>query len=381
MKRSTKFALLFLLLALFAWPSAARAQDGDGDKFVFGDTYELADGESLNGNLFVFGGIATIDDGATVNGNITVMGGTLRMDGEVDGDINAMGGLVSLGESAEVDGNVNVAAAQLRQDDGAVIRGEVNTLNSGNLPVVPPNLPGPQVQVNPNPLLTAIWEAIWTFLRSFIWMAVAVLVVLFLPKQVERTTQAVTAAPLISGGLGLLTVVIVPLVIAGMAITLILIPVSLITALLLALAWGFGVVVIGTETGRRLMVLFNQQWALPVAAALGTFLLTLVINVISNLIPCIGWLAPAVVGMVGLGAVLLTRFGTQPYPPTGPGAGYMPVTPVIPPAGGVPPASPPAEPYEAEESPWAPEPAAGEDRSGGEDLPAGGQDYPYPPDR
>jgi cytoskeletal protein CcmA (bactofilin family) len=364
MKRSIKLVLLVLLLALFAWPGVAKAQDGDGDgdKFVFGDTYELEEGEELNGNLFVFGGIATIEEGATVNGNITVMGGTLRMDGEVDGDINAMGGLVSLGESAEVDGNVNVAAAQVRQDDGAVIRGEVNTLGGADVPVVPPNLPGPRVRVDPNPLMNAIWNAIWVFLRSFIWMAIAVLVVLFLPKQVERTSQAVTGAPLISGGLGLLTVAILPLLIVGMAITLILIPVSLLTALLLALTWGFGIVVIGTETGKRLMTLFNQQWALPVAAALGTFLLTLVINVISNLIPCIGWLAPAVVGMVGLGAVLLTRFGTQPYPPTGPGMGYMPVTPVIPPAGGVPPASPPAGPYAAEESPWAPEPPADEDR-------------------
>jgi hypothetical protein len=276
-----------------------------------------------------------------------------------------------------VGGDVNVAAAQLRQDEGAEVRGEVNTLQSGNVPVVPPNLPGaPQVHVNPNPLLSAIWDAIWVFLRSFIWMAVAVLVVLFLPKQVERTTQAVTTAPLISGGLGLLTAVIVPLLMAAMAITLILIPVSLLTGLVLALAWGFGVVVVGTETGRRLMALFNQNWALPVAAALGTFLLTLVINIISNVIPCVGWLAPAVVGMVGLGAVLLTRFGTQPYPPAGPGAGYVPVTPVIPPAGGVPPAAPPyeadVEAYRApaaEESPWEPEPPASGNLSGGEDRP------------
>ena len=35
-------------------------------------------------------------------------------------------------------------------------------------------------------------------------------------------------------------------------------------------------------------------------------------------VPCVGWVAPVVLGAIGLGAVTLTRFGTQPYLPGAP---------------------------------------------------------------
>jgi hypothetical protein len=145
---------------------------------------------------------------------------------------------------------------------------------------------------------------------------------------------------LISGGLGLLTAVVAPLLLLLIAITIIGIPLSLIGAFLLALAWALGVIVLGTETGKRLADLLKQQWALPVAAGIGTLLLVIVINAI-GIIDCIGWIPKVVVGVVGLGAVLLTRFGTRPYPPyalpaapftTPDRPGPSPVTPRIPPA-------------------------------------------------
>jgi len=33
-------------------------------------------------------------------------------------------------------------------------------------------------------------------------------------------------------------------------------------------------------------------------------------------VPCLGWLFGWIVGLAGLGAVVLTRFGTQPYEPS-----------------------------------------------------------------
>jgi hypothetical protein len=41
------------------------------------------------------------------------------------------------------------------------------------------------------------------------------------------------------------------------------------------------------------------------------------------LVPCVGWMAPAAVGLVGLGAVLLTRFGGRVYPYDEPGSGGL----------------------------------------------------------
>jgi hypothetical protein len=158
---------------------------------------------------------------------------------------------------------------------------------------------------------------------------------------------------LITGGLGLLTVVVTPLVVLVMVITIILIPVSLLGILLLAIMVVFGWIAIGAEVGHRLEAAFKTEWALPVTAGLGTFLLTLVVDGIGQIVPCVGWLVPSAVGLLGLGAVLLTRFGTQDYPTYLPPAGgtlnlVVPPAPVPPesPAEEVPPSSgqEPAEP-------------------------------------
>jgi hypothetical protein len=49
---------------------------------------------------------------------------------------------------------------------------------------------------------------------------------------------------------------------------------------------------------------------------LGTFLIGIVIGTV-NLVPCVGWLAPVIVGLVGLGAAVITLFGTRAVPAHG----------------------------------------------------------------
>jgi len=71
-------------------------------------------------------------------------------------------------------------------------------------------------------------------------------------------------------------------------------------------------------------------------------LLVIVLNGLQAVVPCVGWVFPAIAGMVGLGAVILTRFGTQPYPQAAPFEAAPP-----PPAPAVP-APPAASPLPAE---------------------------------
>lgn len=336
MKKVTRIVLLLIILAALFIPQAALAQGPGGDEFVFGGTYTLAEGETLDGNLYVFGGIATLENRSIVNGDIILAGGTLQVRGEVRGDITATGGLINLDDTAVVRGDVSAFAAHVNRAQGARVDGSLNTGLTGPFRfVVPGGVRVPSVQLHFDPL----WDTLWFLFRSFMWAAVAVLVVLFLPRNTERTAQAAVNQPLISFGLGLLTAVVAPLLLVVIAITIIGIPLTLLGALLLAIAWGFGLIALGTEVGKRLAQLFNQEWALAVAAGVGTFLLILVSNGASRLVPCVGWLVPAAVGMLGLGAVLLTRLGTQTYPPY---AASPEVPPPVQPY--PPPPAPPAEP-------------------------------------
>jgi len=111
----------------------------------------------------------------------------------------------------------------------------------------------------------------------------------------------------------LLTLVIAPLAILIMAITLILIPVALIVVFIIPLAWLFGIIALGQEVGERFTNAINQTWAPVLATGFGTFLLLLVGGFV-GLIPCVGWLLPFLVGLIAVGGVAMTWFGTRSTP-------------------------------------------------------------------
>jgi len=313
------FTLLLLLVLLLAPASPAYAQSGGPGKIVFGDNFTLKSGEKLNGDLVVFGGNVTIEKDADLNGNLVVFGGTISSNGNLNGDVVVFGGQISLAEKALVTGDVVTIGGQVNQAEGAEIKGEVVKNVSPNIQLpngrIPPDVKPPQVNIDFNPF----WTVAGIFSRAVIIAALAMLVVIFLKPQMELVSQAIIKQPLMSGGVGLLTVFGGPITIAVvaviMAVTLILIPVSVLVlfvgALALALAWLFGVIALGNEVGERFTQSINQTWAPVFTAGFGTFLLMLVGGAIGE-IPCVGWLFVALVGLVGVGAAVLTRFGTRP---------------------------------------------------------------------
>lgn len=81
------------------------------------------------------------------------------------------------------------------------------------------------------------------------------------------------------------------------------------------------------------------EWSVAVAAGVGTLILSLLGAAIAK-IPCVGWFIPSIIAIIGLGAVLLSRFGTHapeshvpapaPVMPVAPRAPIAPTTPEAP---------------------------------------------------
>lgn len=315
MKRIIKFALLLVLLMAIATPATALAKGLSDDRVVAGGTFTLREGETLNGNLVIFGGAVTLEAGSRVNGDVVLMGGTVDIAGNVHGSVVGMGGVVSLGSMAVVDGDITTLAATLNQEAGAQVRGHIvrglRTPLRFPLPgrVIVPDVPDFGARI------PGVLNVMWFFFRTFLWAALAVLLVMFLPAHTERVAVTIVRQPILAGGVGLLTAIVAPLLLIGIAITIILIPVSLVGILILATAWFFGRVALGYEIGKRLAETTNQDLPPAVAAGIGTFVMTFVVDGANILIPCVGWIIPALVGIIGLGGILLSRFGTQTYPP------------------------------------------------------------------
>jgi len=328
MKKIFKLFTLVLFLALLLLSTSAvyaRGNSGvllDG-RVVFGDNFTLYSGDTLTGDLVVFGGNVTVEKDAIVQGDAVVIGGNVTLDGVVEGSMVIIGGSTRMGEASVVESDLVTIGGSLSRDPGSEVEGDVITnipapdirIPDIQVPRVPdvPNPPSPpnppSVNIDYNPL-TKFFQMFGTAIAVSL---LAMLASLFLQPQIERVSQVVVGQPVIAGSFGLLTGVLAPFVLVVLVVTLILIPVAILAAAVLALAWLFGLIAIGTEVGERFTRAINQTWAPPLTAGMGTFLMMLVVGGI-GMIPCIGWLATSLVALLGVGAVVLTIFGTQNYP-------------------------------------------------------------------
>ncbi len=139
------------------------------------------------------------------------------------------------------------------------------------------------------------------------------LIALLWSKATQRVASAITVNPIGTGGFGCLTLIVAPGLLILVALTFILIPLSLLGFLLLLAAVLFGWTAINLEVGNRLAKLFRVNWSAPIAAGIGALVFNLVIFGLA-MIPCFGWALTTMVVLFALGGVLLTRFGTHDYP-------------------------------------------------------------------
>jgi hypothetical protein len=242
----------------------------------------------------------------------------------VHGDAVAIGGNLTRAAGARVDG-------QVAQGDEFVGPFDFN------MPPMRGIEPFDSVRFGFSPVLHLIWFGFRTLLLA----ALAVLVVMFWPEPTDRAGRAAIAQPILGGGLGLLTIVVAPILLLILAITILLIPVSFVGLVLLLVAGLYGWIAVGLEVGKRLAEAFKWELQPPAAAGMGTLALTLVIGGI-GLIGCVGWLAPFLVASIGLGGVMLTRFGSREYASAGMPARMPEPPPPPPPAEPPAPAKPPA---------------------------------------
>jgi len=306
------------MLALLLVPTSAVAAKGLTDgQIVFAGTFTLESGETLNGDLVVVGGSATIQEGAIVDGDMVLMGGSLVVNGEVNGDVLVMGGSIILGDRAILHANLTTLGASLVRADGAVVEGEIfNSATSygdgvnGERPSFPSL---PRININNYNPFREVGNVVS---RAIVLGLLAMLVAVLLPEPTRRVAKAAIAQPVIAGGLGLLTIIALPFALVAMVITLILIPVVPLLLIFVIIVALYGWIALGTEVGVRLG---KGNWSMPLAAGLGTFLLTLVVDALASIpvLACIGWPGLILLGLVALGSVFTSRFGSQVVLPTG----------------------------------------------------------------
>ena len=298
--------LIIILIMTAVAPS--RAQASALPRWIIGGSFTLEDGETLEEDLIIWGGNVTLEKGSIVRGDIQLLGGRIEVYGEVEGNILAAGGNLKLGDDAWVKGDVTLAGTVMERSSSAQIEGEV--INESQSPFNHTRFDGLWTPVRW--WINSVWNVVWFIGLAFALAALAVLLLMFFEKQTESTARAIVAQPVVSGGLGCLTGVVAPFILVLLALTICLLPVAFVALLLLGVATAFGWIALGYEVGKRLAVQLRKTWAAPFAAGIGTFGLVLVGGLL-GIVPFFGWIYTAIISAFGIGAVLLTRFGTQDY--------------------------------------------------------------------
>lgn len=340
MKRLMGVLIAVLLVAFAATP--AMAQGSGGDRFctggsevvraeesprsviLFGCGARIQKGAQVNRDVVSFGGDVVMEESTRVNNDVVVFGGNVDIAGTIGHDVTVFGGLVTLESTAVVTGNVITMGGLVDQKEGAVVHGQILRNGNGTTPAVYPMLP---IRTGWN----FLGDTIWGFVQGFFTMvglaALGALLLVFTPKQLDQVRAVAEKSALPSLGVGCLTWLVAPPLIILFIVTCLGIPLSVIVGILLVAAAAFGWIALAILLGDRLLNALKVKNIVPLLAMIvGLIVLWLV-----SAVPVLGGLIGLFLAALAVGAVVLTRFGTQTYPlvPIASNA-LVPVVPSVP---------------------------------------------------
>jgi hypothetical protein len=265
-----------------------------------------------------FGGSVVIEKDVRVNRDVVVFGGNLDLAGEVGRDAVVLGGNATLQSTAVVDRDLTTAGGVIDKAEGAVVRGRI-TRGEGNASSPVPLAPIVPVAIGGG-LLGGLVGLAFSIVRGIFYAlalaALGALTVVFMPQQTKQVSDVAQTAAMESMGVGCLTSFVAVTLGILLIITLCGIPFGVLLLLALFVACLFGWIALGRLAGEKMLdaVKAREAWRTPVIAVVVGILLLAIVGIV----PIIGWLVGLFIGLLGLGAVVLTRFGTRQYPPLAP---------------------------------------------------------------
>jgi hypothetical protein len=328
-------------------PSAPERPGGrsSGSRVNVGGSVRVDKDETVATAVAV-GGSVTVE--GEVEEDVAAIGGPARINGRVGGAVTSVGSSVYLGSQAVVEGDVTTVGGTLHRQPGSVIHGETHEV--GLFPWERGRWSGDWF--GPGWGHWGLWGGVSDFMGSvtfLVLMGLLVCLVLMAARRpLERVDRQLVAQPGQAAVAGILSFIFFwPLL---FVITILLI-ITLVGCLLIALypflfLWIALLLLLGYTAvvyrlGRWLEVRFNRRFGGPYATALMGLLAIQGWCVLGNLLDLLpgpfgsmvwlfGFLLVVAAVIVGIGAVILARFGLEP--------GYWP-------GRGAPPVPPPPPPY------------------------------------
>jgi hypothetical protein len=255
---------------------------------------------SIDKSIVKIGSDVTIEKGQKVH-SVVAIGGQITVSGTVEKNVVAVGGSVVLTKTAVVKGNVVSLGGVIVMARDAEVRGNLTEINSSNL------------YETLTTALSSEWEG-WSWIFAVISLSIflvimvlALLIAALLPKPVRIVSEAIrenTFKVILCGILGLVLIAPLALLLTISVVGIALIPLEVIFVFCSIL---FGLTAVGQFIGAKLSRLVKRSESGIVRETFwGLVILWLV-----GWIPYIGWMVKAIALVIGLGATLVSRFGTH----------------------------------------------------------------------
>lgn len=345
------------------------------------DVPDKFDFDTSDNNVVRFGEDITIPEDKVIDGDVVAIGGSVTVLGRVKGDCVAIGGAVNIKGKGVVEGDaVSMGGGVTTSDSGTVAGSNVSL---GSTPWGGSGNFWPMVGI-----FGAVGTGIWlltTFVKLVLTLFFAWLALLLARERMVHAVEVMTqrfgksflwgllgwAAMVVAIPTGIILLILVgAIAIAILAITIIGIPVAIL--LVIALVLGIVGICVGAMVavfiaflngamflGQRILGKNAARAQKPIIAIAAGLALIFVLNLAGHLLQLVGMLVfhpiaialgiaagalAAIVTTSGLGAMLLTRFGTgtrgagatgfQWWPSSGPVTPSPPPPTAAPPAGG-----------------------------------------------
>jgi len=305
---------LFLVSVLALTGCSAAQPDLSGDsenvfpgQFLLGDVYILQSGERINGDIAGIDTQLTISERAIVNGSISAIGSQVRIDGIINGNINSFGGSVTFGDTAQIRGDINNITSEIDIAPGAGIVGEINAFS---LPEEgqPENLEIPdQAKEILNPRGWVIFQVV----RVSLLLIANTLIIFLFKDPTLRVVRQLRSQVLVSWIVGIVLAFSTPLVAIVLLVSICLSPIGLLLLILLFLVKIWSWTLISYLVGDLLASWLNLEWGHIAIVVLGSLIVGLV-TILLSFIPFVGIIINAIVSALGVGSIVLGRFGIPP---------------------------------------------------------------------
>ena len=324
--------LLFSVLLLLMGITVTTAFADEGLVVRSGEVF--TDDIATRDNLLV-------EAGAVVQGDISLLGSDATISGTIQGDVLVTGGDITLSDSAEIQGDCFVVGGTIANMGanpniecsvvGAGANIDVSRFTDALSPTLIDNVLGNtnlSSESSERPTFTRSNNGgiVGAILQSVGLSALAFVIALIAPKHINRIGDAITAKPVASGTVGILTFIstvslgtilaVVSSLLVVVCVGVLGFPLVFALGALLVAALAVGWTAVGTLFGEMIADRLSLNWtSLPLTAGVGTLLLSAAIGLV-------GWFSwggfatviGVLIAVIGLGATTLTKFGSLPYP-------------------------------------------------------------------